>query len=301
MAVERIGLEDIRAGYKMYKDARYYGLFDTNGRSAVNNVLFTYKGEDLEKDGWHQLEENLQAAQQSAPDMPFIIRFYDQLGKREGIDKSTPSIGCFQMRMNKYEGYKPAVVGAGGGGMDMINQLFQAKLDLLQQTYDSKIEQMEREHEDELDELEKEADKRSSGKLGAIGQIGEALQQYPVLADLAKPLVESLKDMLTLGRHKLRSHTQHHAPADGGIAGVDTAEAPAAEHQAAATGTYRESIDRSLHKMFTWYAKQEGPIDDKEARQRGADKMAADMAMLADLTEDTDMMLLALKKLRAIG
>lgn len=275
-ANEVIGWEAIKRQYDLYKDCPYFALCDARKNSdQPGNIIFTYKGGD-KPEGWEMLKENLQAGEQNAPDAPYILLFYEELSKSGKLDKSLAAAGYFRLRLQAYEGYKPAIgaVSTLPAGRD-FNEYLRFELDGAK----ALIRELQGEKEDLKDQVADLEDQLAGGTKeigGVIGQIGEAGNQFPWLADI-------IKEGITFFKHKYGGG--HAQAAHGGINGVgNPQDMPAAQNM-----------------LLTWYTKEYGGGgSDEPARKAGADMFIKDMCLLAGLTKDDDMMRLALKKLRAL-
>ncbi len=282
MAMERIGIDDIKAGYLMYKDCPYYAIFEranaTSGKTG--RLLFAFKEGDRHQ-GWDELKQNLAVLQATASQVPHIIQFYDELGKNGRIDTTTPYNGSFVFRMEKYV---PAMNGMGGVGPTADNSflLFLQQELAAERQKSFELEQTVRELEEEVEDLSKEPKQEITG---LIGQIGEAGNQFPWLSSI-------ISDWSTVLKHKVTGGggSAQRRPAGANIAGVTEA----------AQGTAQERIAQAENTMMKWYARQYGDLNTAEGRMKGVEAFAGDMDLLARLTQDDDMMLLALKKLRAL-
>jgi hypothetical protein len=237
------------------------------------------------------LEKYLDIIKDSASTAAFTIKFHDECSKNGRINNNTPVIGALPFRMNEADAAVATRGGAAGGSIELLNQLFAARMENIEQRWQQKFDQQERDHQEEIEDLEEDS-KAKRPKLGAIGMVGETFREYPEIKELCKPLIEGLTDLLTFGKYKVRQHTQPQQQ-PGGIAGVkpDTAAPP------------QQRIDTALRRLLTWYTVQEGDINDQAARAKGATKLAEDLESLAKLAEDPDpdMIHLALKKLRQFG
>lgn len=283
MSGYRIGWDQVKSGYDLFKNKPYYALFEGGGRGKAGRLVYGYTGEDLPGEGWEMLKQCLEVADVNTPTSEYIVQFYDNLGKGDTIRQDTPYSGSFALRMRPQE--NRALAGIGNTGMadqSFLNYLQQE----LHQQKEKVIEQDEiiKDLEAQLDEYEKQPQEKIDGVIGQIGAIGNS---FPWLADL-------IKDWSTVMKHKYTHRPQHAA----GIAGVPQAAAGAAQP---VTGNYAEKINDAQKKLMTWYAKTYGDLQTTEGRISGAERFADDLLLMAKLTEDEDddMMLLLLKKLRA--
>jgi len=304
MAVERIGLTEIKTGYDMYRDCPYYAVFDSNDRtkSGVGDMLFPYKGNDRAGAGWQLLEENMNAANIQQPTTPFIIRFYEDLGKNDVINSNTPHSGCFKMRMNRVTDMAMGGMRQ-GGGMDMMNQLIQAKLDLLDQNYKHQLDDAQRQHDDELEELEEQKKSAGSNKdLGFIGVIGAAGEAHPwmqePISQLLSVITNTLKDAATIFTHKLMDKTNARTQTAG--IGRIPADAPPDKRMNEAL----KFLIAYNVKRFGWPegATEEqmanaSPEEKEAAHVRGFTHFSNTLVNLCTLCGDDDYYDLAIKKL----
>lgn len=284
MAGDRVGWEQIKQGYKMYKDCPFYALFEgtSTGRRSPGRLLFAYKGGERDGEGWDMLEQNLQVAEATTPESIFVLQFYDRLGKNDSLDAATPYAGSFPLRMRERT-YTPAISGA----QQFQDQGFLAYLQGQLIEKERKILELE----EQVLELEGENDTLIKGESkkqisGVIGEIGQAGNEFPWLADI-------IKDWSTVLKHKFGA-PGHRGP--GAVAGVSgqTQEPPA--DTAAVPWNKRYEAARTV--LLEWYARIYGNLETPEGREKGCQQFASDMQALSKITADDDYMLLALKKLR---
>ncbi len=233
------------------------------------------------------LEYYLDVIRDSGTVADYTIKFHEEASKTGKITNNTPVFGSLTFKLNSPDmGLETSRGSANvsGTGVSLLNELFKEKLERLEDKYQRQIEDMQREHEDELDQME-EATSGKKKKLGALGQIGELGNEYPWMQEIIKEGIGMFKDMLVVGKHKMRQQ-----PAGGGINGVDTAAM-----------TYKDKIAQAQNTLMTWYTKQHGDTTVQENREKGANDFADDLLLLAGLTKDDDIMQLALKKLRSLA
>jgi hypothetical protein len=282
MAFERIGIDDIRAGFDMHKTRPYYALFAKdpgNGRSGdkVGPLIYSYTGDDLEGEGWDMLQQNLAVAERSQPDMPFIIRFYQEAGRGGSITSNTEYCASFPLRIQAYQRSEIGKIGAlpGADSMTYINEIFALKLQNLQDKYDRKFDDREREHEEELEALREELEGNNSKDMGQIGAVldtlGAAGERHPWLQELIKKVGDSVCNLLNLAPNAY--HKQYNA-AGGGIAGVPDMDAPTTKED------IMKSLDNSNTRLAQFFiAAASGNKD------QGLQAMAVKFKKLADMAE----------------
>lgn len=284
MGLERVGMEDIKAGYQMYQESPFYAVFErANGGSGTTKpgrLLFSFKDGDRDKEGWQLLEQNLRVLANTAPTLPHIIQFYDDIGKKDRIDSNTPYTGSFTFRMQKADSFTPAINGIGAAtspaDMSFLNYL-QTEL-RLEKEANQDLRQEVQELEEELEEYRHQPEGKEIG--GIIGHVGEAGNKYPWIADIIKDWSTVIKHTFTgaAGRQQQPSH----------ISGIDN------------TGPPDQRVNNAIKVLVQWYADEYGQGDNPDEKMKaGFTKFADDMQALASLTTDNDMMHLALKKLRA--
>ncbi len=230
------------------------------------------------------LEHYLDVIKDSGTTADYTIKFHEDDDKR--VTNKTPVIGSLSFKLNNEMGME-GIGSVRGGNSNMMDQLFSAKMDLMEERYKRLMEDQQREHDDELDELEEKTTGRKK-KLGALGMIGEAGNDYPWMQDIIKEGINMLKDFVTVSKHKMRSNPAQH---EGGIAGVET-DAPPVDTNG--------KITAAQNKLMAWFANEYGDMDSKEGRAKGAAEYANVLTMLANLTADDDMMKLAIKKLKQL-
>ena len=280
--MERAGIEDIKAGFNLYPDCPFYAIFETQNvnSSKAGRLIYAYKEGDRDN-GWNQLQLNLMATESSSGNPRFVIQFYEQLDpKKNTIDTNTPYAGSFLFRCKKNENLPTSINGV---IQPMQDQSF---LNYLQQEfrYEKENNQVLQE---KVEDLECEIEELNAAKTekpigGIIGQIGEAGNQFPWIADV-------IKDGFTVLKSLLRAPV----PAPGnarnpGIAGIHENSPP------------DQLINNAIQTLVAWYIKEYGTGEtEEEQRSSGFKQFANDMQQLAALTADSDIMHLALKKLRA--
>lgn len=287
MAMERVGLDDIKAGYAMFKGCPFYAIFERTPTSGkTGRLLFTFKDGDREQ-GWEELQQNLVVLENTAPTVPHIIQFYDQPGKGGKLDSNTDYAGSFVFRMKPANTYAPAINGMGNIQADnsFLNYL-QTEL-RMEKECNMELRAEVEDLKEQILELEDVPEQKQIG--GIIGQIGQAGNEFPWLQETIKDGLTILKNALKPPRHQREhQHEQEHEHHGGhSMAGVNTAEMP-----------YKDKIAHAQRILMTWYARQYGNLETEEGRLKGAEKFADDLLLLAIITDDDDTMHLALKKLR---
>lgn len=283
MAASIVGWEAVKKQFDLYDDMPYYALFEGKGSSdKAGRLIYPFKG-DNKAMGWDLLQENLQASEQNTPEACYIIQFYDELPKSGKLDVSTPYSGSFKFALKGYEAYKggAAIAGTLPASND-FNAFLRFELDSSRARV-RELEQENRQLEDQIADLEDM--KEEPAIEGALGQIGAAGNQFPWLAEI-------LKDWSTVLKHKFTGPggggSFRPAGAGGGLAGVATDAPP------------DQKINAALKTLVSWYTLQYGGAGTKEEQhERGFQKFAEDLTLLANLTADTDMLHIVLKKLRA--
>lgn len=309
MALERIGLTDIKKGYEMYK-APYFALFDISGKDKAGNLIFSYTGNDPEQEGWGLLEENLKAAEQSGPEVPYILRFYTDLDKKGSITEGTPAAGCFKVRMQSYVSRSVAGVPGAGGGADLLRELFTVQMARMEDKWENKFQEQERLHQEEIEELEEELQEKNKTKkdMGALGAIGDFGDQYPWAQDLIKDgmgfIKDQLRDFLTVAKHKMRSNTAE--PAIGKIPGTMNSSTQTQTPQQTLHAALQHLINYNVNR-FGWpegtteEQKQAASAEEKDAAgKRGYALFAETLTMLCNITADDDIYDLAINKLKKL-
>jgi hypothetical protein len=299
----RVGPEQIKAGFDMFKEP-YFALYEmANSKSTgPGNLLFSYRDEDKEGEGWKVLKECLQVAQHTSG--MYMIRFYEVLNNKGTIDSNTPYSGSFKLRMNDPEevSFSPA---KGAAPSSLLNDLFASKLELFDMKWQHKFEQQEREHQEQLADLEaqleeKETEGSEDRYLGTVGEVhkwgdvvGELGNKYPWMRDIIVKFGNNVNDMLTLGKYKIGQQMApqqpQQRPAQPGTIG------------AIKPGTPEERMNMAIIELIQWYSAKHGDISDHKVRQAGAADLAGDLELLVKLSQDDDMMELALKKLRNLA
>ncbi len=281
MSAVRIGWDQIKEGWIMFNNYPYYAFFESNGRGKSNRLIFAYKRGDLQGEGWDLLEQNLKAAELNTPSTEYTIQFYDELGKGGKLDCNTNYSGSFNLRMRPFEGSISRIgsVAAAAADNNFLNYLQVELRNEKEKVQD--LQALNDELQQELDDLQKEPAKEIGG---IIGEIGNAGNQFPWIADI-------MKDFSTIVKHHLMKPQHARPAAAGGIGKVPAADA---------TADPSTRVNNAILILVTWYTKQYGTgTTDEEKQLTGFAKFADDMQCLAAITNDDDVMMLALKKLRS--
>jgi hypothetical protein len=311
--IERLGMESIKQGYDLYQEAPYWALFDIKrGGAAVDNLLFAYKGNDRDREGWLLLEENLKVAASTAPEVPLMIRFYNNLDKKERITNGSPYDGCFKLRMRAFDAAAAALARentkTGETGLSMLKELFSEKLARIEDRHLRDMEDLERRHEQErmeweaaLEEQEEEEDLGIFGRIGAVAEKNEWLKEP--LNQLATEAVNVLKQFGTFIGYKMNNMR---SAAPGGINGVPGQGPDQRNPEAVMSDALKTLIDYNTRR-FGWPAgttpemmAAATPEQRKEAYNRGYSITANIFGKMTQLTTDDDIYDLAIKKLNAL-
>lgn len=279
----RIGIDDIKNGYDMYSACPYYALFELanagRGLFAAGRMVFPYKGDDRDGEGWRILKENLTVLDNTAPSTQMMLQFYEELGRKDIIDSKTPHSGSFLLQMKPKDSFAPAINGLTAqspADMSFLNYL-QTEL-RLEKEANQDLRQEVQELEEELEEYRHKPAGEEVG--GIIGQIGALGTQHSWIADI-------IKDWSTVFKHTFTGASGRTQQAPH-ISGIDN------------TGPPDKRVNNAIEVLVQWYGNEYGQgTTDQEKMQTGFSKFADDMQLLASLTSDADMMHLALKKLRA--
>ena len=200
---------------------------------------------------------------------------YEKLGPNDKLNKSTPYSGSFRFRPNEImttlERIGRAAVGTAvvpSQESEFMNYLKLQNIELQQQN--RQLSEQNLALQNEVIDLEREWDelesKPQSGVNGIVETIGSAGEKFPWIKDLFSELAVSAKMML-------KQPVQRSAVVSGVSPG--------------------QRINDAMVKLHQWYVAKNGPD--------GEILMADDLSLLADLTNDEDMINLALKKLRTLG
>lgn len=299
MAAERIGMEDIKAGYDMFERCPFWALFETKASNSTQTgrMLFPYTGEDRASEGWELLKQNLQVLERTAPTIRHVLQFYNSLDKGFSITDKLPYSGSILLRMQEAAVSMPAQI-SGAMMAPQEGSMFLQYLQMQISQKDNEIMLLKEAVDDleaDVDDLEKEVEQlQHAGKPekinGVIGMIGEVTNQYPVLGDMLKQILGGAARMFA---------------GPGAPAG---AMGKVSDETATATPKERtdEVIGQCIEKLASYYVGKEGyfnegitPEQQELANKKGWISLANDLAKLANLTEDPDTFEFAIKKLRS--
>lgn len=275
----------------MFTTCPYWAMFEmaAANSSKTGRLLFTYTGDDREVEGWKLLNDNLDVLDNTSPYLRHVIQFYNRLDKDDSLNDRMPHSGSFLFKMQampaggvaaQVSGITPAAPG----------NMFLEYLQMQIAQKDERIRILEEEVEDLEEEVEEYRHEEKSPKInGIIGQIGEASNQYPVIADILRDAVGTLKFLF-----------MKPGATPAAMAGVSDATAERVKKEDADV-----VIGKSIEKMASYYVGKEGyftadisPEQKEIANKKGWINLANDMAKLANLTEDPDTFEFAIKKLR---
>lgn len=217
----------------------------------------------------------------------FMIKFHDAPAKGK-INNTTPVSGSLPFRFSEPNDLVKTSGNAGSAGIDMLREVFSTKMEMLDMKYQRIIEDKDAEIEALQQQLDAEPEPGDSDDMGMIGKIMDRVERNPSLNNLFNKLLDTAGDFLTVSKHKMRAQG---ANVGGGISGVE-------EDQ---TLSPTERLNGHLKVLIEYFVKQHGQGNTAEEKYNsGFLQMVDALGMLAKLTNDPDMMELALKKLRAL-
>lgn len=299
MALDRVGKSDILAGYDLYEDHPFFALFEDNRQK---DLKFSYTGNDREE-GKRLLAQNLEVLERSGTEAVYKLRFYSTLDKSGTLKDSTPCNGSFTFRMKQ----PTTLTAAGGASSDQFTQFLMSERQLLTAKLEDQQEELE-----EIRELLEQKEAIGTGQVkGIIGQIGRVGMEFPWMQDIIKDLVNVAKNIFVKapGHNHMERHIQ---PDTGGIAGVDADQVTDTEAPPAGEARPDERLHAAINKLTGWYIlhcaelnkKQFAALDDETkeaARITGFVRFVEDMEILAKLTNNPQLMKVALSNLRALA
>lgn len=281
MALERIGMQDVKAGYDLYNKYPYYAIFESSThKEKTGQLLYAYREDDRNGQGWEILKQNLEVIEQNGPTDIHILRFYDEDLGGKRIDSNTPYAGSFRFRMQQFA---PAMsTRGGGGGFEIMNQLFASKLELLDQKWGERFRDQEREHQKKVEELEAELetadqdDETEIGRIKSIGSvIGELGEQFPWMQDPVKKIVNAITDIFS-------NHPHGHAGM-GSVPGQ--AHDIEYEDMTDTTTNAEEQLNKEVQRLMTFFVKNYGNPATTEGRQQGVNKMVQVFHKLGEMAD----------------
>lgn len=295
-AIEARSIDEVMNIWQM-QDAPCWGIWTTNKPRPV----FSCSNDDVD-DRQKMLLQYLNLLKNTGTSAEYMIKYYDDQGGKK-ITANTPPIGStnFKLSEQNMDIFSPAGNNAGGGGnIQLLTEVYNMKFEnwkLMQE-----MEQLQRDRD--MEDVEEADDDSTMGKIGrVVDMVGEAGERYPWMQNILNKLADSITDVFTVVKHKAgnsfgKENTAH-------MAGIQDAVMPEM-----ATDV-KESIDNSIATLCDFYInntaqhiKAKHPTATTEevhaaATTHGTKELAADLRILAGLTNDPDMFFLAIKKLRA--
>lgn len=278
--------------------------------------------DDDESQRLKMLEEYLDLIKASGSTAQFTIKFHDEANRNGKVNNTTPVCGSLHFRLNELEPRPNAAVApAGNASIDLLNQVFTAKMEVLAMKYDQQLAKKD----EEIERLQLEAaaaaeedgddDFEEDDNLGMIGKIGELGERYPWMQGPINKLIEPLTGLLTMAKNKMQS--EYPASAINGLHDTDTDQPAQAPPETARTDTRTDdervkSAHRALINYFVNYhgfppgstdeSIRATPEEQKEVyRLQGFKKYADTMVGLANLAKNKpDTMAFALNTLEGL-
>lgn len=276
-----------------------------------------HNADERESERERVLHECLDFIQESQTTSIFIIKFHDEPNKNGKITSATPVIGSLSFRLNEPNTMRngnTAVVTAGAAGMDMMKELFESRLQMIDLKFQHELEKKDQEIErlqleaaaaEEEDEYEDDED---SEELGIIGQIGEAGNKYPWMQNALAKVADAFADLVVVAKHKMK------VPA-AAINGVNNSTPQEQQQQQpGAKQSDDQRIKAAYIKMIHYFVSYHGfppgstdesiqamdPEEQEAYKLKGFKEYADTMQKLAALTDNPQMMELALRTLKSM-
>ena len=248
--IEGRSIEDVMATHEMQEQA-IWALWE------AKRLMFSFVNDDRE-DRTRTLREYLERLKAGGSAQLFQVRWYEDGVKK--INDKTEYIGSYNFKLNEATWVTPSQPAA-TPSMDLINQLFAAKLDALSVRYETQIEKLQ----DDLAQaqaMQLQDDEDDDDALGALGMIGKAGVQYPWLQDILKSGLQLLEKLTG----KLNLNMAKGTGAAAQIAGMpDSTVSP------------NERLNWAVSTLIEVYANQNG------GREKGDPALAQDMCSLANM------------------
>jgi hypothetical protein len=277
-----IGLEPSIQRFKMYKDTPCHAVFETLSK----HLKYRYRGGDVAESAV-LFAENMAALKDSGTGGEYMVCFYESLGEHEKLNVKTPCSGSFTFRVNDPQTKIDQYAMQRTGGAAPVQNEF---LELLKQEramYRDEAENLKAELaelKEDYDELERELEdvKTGTGNNNTLGGILKTVGEHDWAKDFLKDLATGFRAWS--GGTRKAPQPQYNG-SSATINGTNSNPSEMTQEQ------FGASMNESLATLHAWYV--------EHYQEKGNLQMVMDMKQLASLTADTDVMELALKKLRA--
>lgn len=270
MAIDRVGKDDILAGYDMFEHCPFYALFE-DYRGKAKDLKFVFKDGGREQ-GRELLAQNLDVLERSGYEPVYLIRFYEETGKGDKITDVTPYCGSFRFRIKDPAGVgalslQPVV--ANEGSPQFLSFLMMERDKLMRENLELKeeVRGLEREVFDlETEAAETPEDDKIGGMLGTVLKAGD---EHPWVRDILKDAVYGFQKIF---QRPMAAEPVH-------LAGVDSSP--------------DERVNAAIEVLIKFYVTQAGGN-----KPEGFTNFANDMELLAKMTGNPLDFNYALSKLR---
>ena len=265
--IDRVGIEDILAGYDMYEACPYYALF-AQDRGKVKDLKFVFKDGDREE-GKKLLQDNLEVLKRTGFEPVYLLRFYEDVDSKGRITDTTAYSGSFTFRIKPAEYVPIERVGAmthqsAGQPSEFLQFLLSERNELQRRVEDLEekneaLEQIVRDYENEPEHT------TEGGFMGAI--------KNPEVREAIKDGIYLLKSIFS--NKPVDENTAQ------ALAGLD------------GQGDPQDRINNAVGILLTYYISQANGN-----RDAGYANFASDMELLAKMTANPLDFNYAISKLR---
>jgi len=265
----------------MAAEVDVYGIDETLKKFDLHRcedfAVFTGQGDKwrlkFPGSGRELFEENVRSIDPNN-DATYQVRFYKRDFDEDSITNNTPYSSSYNFKVRpKQVGMQQGGGNNSGNWLSAGDQRYMAFLERELEKYKEKCEDLESDLIDANERLEGYEDKGKK-KLGAIGQLGEAMNEYPQLSNLLQPMIHAFTNFFNKGN------------AAPGIGIVDPGPAKSEEE-------IELQFKTAMSKLMGYYQAKYG-------QQKGDQQLAQDMAKLANLTDKPFIFEAAIAQLRSM-
>jgi hypothetical protein len=278
LEVDVYGIENVLSMFDLHK-CEDFAVFTgaSSGTSDKWRLKFAATGKDI-------FQVNVQSID-PMNDATYQVRFYKKDFDEDAITPGTPYSSSYNFKVKPRAIQAAPAHGAANAwtGLSVGDTRYMAFLEAEINRLKEELYNANSTIEDLNDSLQEYEDKGKK-KLGDIGMAGEALEQYPLLAEMFKPLVAGISNFLN-GRAGM-------PPQNTGY-GLGNIQSPSNTPPAMTPDEVKQTFENAVTKMNGYYVKKYGQVD-------GDRLFAQDLQKLADLTDKPFIFEAALDQLRKL-
>lgn len=269
----------------MAAEVDVYGIENTLKKFMLHKcddfAVFTGQGDKwrlkFAASGFEVFDENIRSIDTNN-DATYQVRFYKKDFDEDGINNTTPYSSSFNFKVREKQNMGLSA-GSSGQALSFGDMKYIAFLENRVQRLEDDLEEAEDRVADAEAALEEE-DNKQKKKLGAIGQLGDALNEYPDLSNMFKAATNWLMNARGSGTGAGNNNA---APGMGNV--VDITPMPPEQVE--------QQFKDALMKMSGYYANKYG-------QEKGEQLFSQDMAKLANLTDSPFKFEMAISELRKL-